>query len=115
MNAAKARKQLVLEAPKTEEAQARRRYRQRISRDQEAFHELVEEASRLMDRCRISHHVRQVPDWMMPLAAWSLKRSLRLLNYPVGYHDDLYETVQAGFQGDLTTVEMWILAHEYDD
>ena len=115
MTAGKRKTPLVIHAPKTEEELARRRYRLRVSRDQEAFSEVIEEASRLMDRVRISHHIHQVPDWLLPLARWSLKRSLRLLNYPAGYHDDLYETIKAGFLGDLTTVEMWILAHEYDD
>lgn len=92
-----------------------RRYRERITRDQEAIAELVEEGSRLMDKCGIPHSVKQVPEWLLPLAAYSLKHYLYLNNYRAGVHDDLYEAIRAGFRGDLLTVEMWVMAHEYDE
>lgn len=110
------RKPITLNQQKGDaEKAARRRYRERMTRDQEAFAELVEEGSRLMDKCGIPYSVKQVPDWLIPLAAYSMRKGLKYSNYRAGYHDDLYGAVRAGFRGDLLTVEMWMMAHEYDD
>lgn len=103
------------------EKAAKRRYRERITRDQEEFAHLIAEASRLMDKCGIPHSVKQVPDWMIPFAAYAERQHLKFRNYPKTdgasgqSYEDFYEAIKSGFRGDMLTVEMWMLAHEYDD
>lgn len=76
--------------------------------------QVAEEASRLMNLLGISSKVTQVPEWMLGLAAYSCRVGIRYmpLDKAMALYPDFFETVRAGWAGDMTTVEMWFVANE---